>query len=84
MQIDSNMTREVCRLFADHLHIEIPSNTDLIDSGLIDSLMLVNLLLQLEQTFGITVLMDELDLEDFRTVETIAAYVSNARLRAVS
>ena len=67
-----------------HLHIEIPSNTDLIDSGLLDSLMLVNLLLQLEQTFGITVVMDELDLEDFRSVETIAAYVSNARLCAVS
>ena len=71
------MNERIRQVFADHLHVEIPSDdVDLIDSGLLDSLLLVDLLVRLEKEFGFTVVMDELDLEDFRTVRSMAAYVS--------
>ena len=70
------MNEQICKLFANHLYIQIPANDiDLIDGGLLDSLMLVDLLVKLEQEFQITVAMDKLDLEDFRTVERIGDYV---------
>jgi acyl carrier protein len=38
--------------------------------------VLVELLLQLEQEFGIDVVMADLDVDDFRTVNSIAAFVT--------
>jgi acyl carrier protein len=35
----------------------------------------VELLFQLERTFGIEISFDELDIENFRTVDTIAGYI---------
>ena len=80
MQTNTDLTTTICRLFADHLAIEVPSTeTDLIEIGLLDSLAMVDLLVQLEREFGFTVVMDELDVEDFRSVERIAAYVARCR-----
>jgi acyl carrier protein len=68
----------VTRLFAEQLHIEVPSpESDLIEAGAIDSLSLVELLVQIERAFGVTVSMDDLDLASFRTVERIAQYVAS-------
>lgn len=68
----------VARLFAEQLHVDVPSpETDLIDAGAIDSLSLVELLVQIERAFGVTVSMDDLDLANFRTVERIADYVAS-------
>jgi acyl carrier protein len=38
--------------------------------------VLVELLLQLEQEFGIDVVMADLEIDDFRTVNSIAAFVT--------
>jgi acyl carrier protein len=68
-------------LFLETLDIRIDSNeTDLIETGLLDSLVLVELLLQLEQEFDVDVVAADLEIDDFRSVETIAAFVT--RLRA--
>jgi D-alanine--poly(phosphoribitol) ligase subunit 2 len=65
------------QLFLGALDIRIDSvETDLIEAGLLDSLVLVELLLQLEQEFGIDVVMADLDVDDFRTVNSIAAFVT--------
>jgi acyl carrier protein len=64
------------RIFLDSLQIELPSTTtDLIDSGLLDSLALVTLLYEVEQAFAITFPFDALDIERLRTVERIATLV---------
>jgi acyl carrier protein len=77
---DVDLAKTICRLFADELAIEIPeTDTDLVQCGLLDSLTLVDLLVHLERSFGFTVVMDELDLEDFRSVDRIAAYVDRCR-----
>ena len=75
-----DLTGPICRVFTEHLAITVPAtDTDLIESGLLDSLALVNLLMQLENEFQITVAMEQLDIEDFRNVERIADYVLRSR-----
>ncbi|NNE91600.1 MAG: D-alanine--poly(phosphoribitol) ligase subunit 2 [Verrucomicrobiales bacterium] len=71
-----DLTETIIQIFADHLAIDIDDiELDLIDEGLLDSLAVVDLLLQLEKQLGFTVVMEELDLEDLRTVRRIEALV---------
>jgi D-alanine--poly(phosphoribitol) ligase subunit 2 len=64
-------------LFAEQLHINVPSaDTDLLGTGLLDSLQLVELLLQLEQHFGIRVPIDSIELDDLRTLARLARLVA--------
>ena len=44
-------------------------------SGVLDSLTLVQLLLDLEQRFGVTIPLEELEIDDFRSVNSIARLV---------
>jgi D-alanine--poly(phosphoribitol) ligase subunit 2 len=64
-------------LFAETFNIEVPApDTDLLESGLLDSFQFVELLLQLERRFGLRVRIDELELDDLRTLERIARRVA--------
>ena len=71
--------RSLRELFLQGLHIEAPSpDTDLFESGTLDSLQLVELLLQLEQRFGVRVAIESIDLDQLRTLERIAKLVEAA------
>jgi len=75
----TNALREqiVC-LFADALHLEVPAaDADLFETGILDSLAFVELLLQLEQRFGVIASVDDLELENFKSVERIADFVAS-------
>lgn len=62
------------------LHLAVDdAEADLLSSGLLDSLALVDLLARLEQTWSITIPLDQLDLEDVRSVRRIAALVARQR-----
>ncbi len=75
----TDITDRVRRIFSDSLSVQVPANdTDLIDGGLLDSLALVELLFQVEREFGIEVSFDDLDIENFRTVERIAQFIERA------
>lgn len=64
-------------LFAESFHIEVPSpDTDLLESGLLDSFQFVELLAQLERQFGLRLRIDDIELDDLRTLERIARMVS--------
>lgn len=76
MLTDGVLRDQIKTLFAQHMNVEIPSHeTDLLESGLLDSMGLVDLLVHIEKTFGLTIGLEELDVEDFRSVATIAAVV---------
>jgi acyl carrier protein len=65
-------------LFEDALSVPAPaSDVDIIDSGLLDSLALVTLLFEMEAEFGMQIPLDSLEIEDFRTIERIAALVAD-------
>ncbi len=64
---------EIVEFFRGTLRIEVESDADdLIESGLLDSLALVELLFFLESRFGVIVDVANLDLEQIRTVQAIS------------
>jgi methoxymalonate biosynthesis acyl carrier protein len=64
-------------LFARRLNLNVPSvDTDLVETGLLDSLTLVELLAQLEETFGVSISTDDLEFENFRSIGSIAVFVA--------
>jgi methoxymalonate biosynthesis acyl carrier protein len=76
MNGDSAVADRLARIFPDALHMEAPAiDTDLFDTGILDSLAFVELLLRLEQEFGVDVSVDDLELDNFRTLGTIAQFV---------
>jgi acyl carrier protein len=72
----ADLYAELAALFTDNLRVEVPSpETDLLASGRIDSLGVVELLFQLEQRFGIRVQTDDLEVNHFRSLAAIAVFV---------
>jgi acyl carrier protein len=70
------LVEKVAAIFSQYLNIEAPSSdTDLLVTGMLDSLALVELLLRLEQTFGVRISVDDLELDDFRSLDSIARFV---------
>jgi len=68
---------KLTELFARKLNLDVPSfETDLVGTGLLDSLALVELLAQLEETFGVPISTDDLELENFRSIDSIAGFVT--------
>lgn len=66
----------VTKLFSEKMHLDIPSvDADLFASGALDSLAFVELLLHLEQEFGIRVPLEELELDYFRSISRIAEFI---------
>lgn len=66
--IQKNVTSIVCET----LTLEtVEFEEDLIDSGVLDSLSLVQLMVALEEEFNIRIEPEDLDFEDYRSVESI-------------
>jgi methoxymalonate biosynthesis acyl carrier protein len=80
-----NLESQLIRLFAEKLNVEVPSvETDLIDTGLVDSLAFVEFLAQLEAGFGIHVSLEDLEIDRFRTISSIARFIATKRGTAVA
>jgi acyl carrier protein len=59
------------------IYVEAPSaDTDLMESGLLDSLTLVELMSSLEEQFGINISFDEIEIDNFRSARRIAEFVN--------
>ena len=66
----------VAKLFVDAMHLDVPSvDTDLFETGVLDSLAFVELLLQLEREFGVTTAVEDLEVDNFRSIARIAEFV---------
>lgn len=64
-------------LFVESFHVEVPSSdTDLLETGILDSFQFVELLLGLEQRFGFRIKIENIDLDDLRTLARIARLVA--------
>jgi acyl carrier protein len=67
----------IIHLLSERIHVEAPSaDTDLMESGLLDSLTLVELMSSLEEQFGITISFDEIEIDNFRSARRIAEFVN--------
>jgi acyl carrier protein len=76
----SSVLAEVTAIFTRDLHIEVPSpDADLLATGRLDSVAMVELLLQLEKHFGLRVDMEDLEVDHFRSIAAIAAFIAARR-----
>ena len=73
----SDCIKQIQIIFSDILLREVDSpTTDLLDTGILDSMALVELLASLEQKFSLTLNIIDLDLENFRSIQSIGEFVS--------
>jgi acyl carrier protein len=77
---EAGIAARIDAILRDELKLKVPSpDTDLLAAGLIDSLALVNLIFHLEQTFSVTTTVDDLDPDNFATVERMTRFVQARR-----
>ncbi|PYS95471.1 MAG: hypothetical protein DMF50_08625 [Acidobacteria bacterium] len=82
MPEQATLERRIGGLFLSRLHLEVPSaDTDLFDTGILDSMGFVELLATLEEEFCIRVPLDDVDMGTFRSLARIAEFVAR-RMRA--
>jgi len=71
---------KITAIFRERLKLDVPSpQTDLLQAGLMDSLTFVELLVHLEQEFGLTISIQNLEVENVRSLARIADFVRSQR-----
>jgi acyl carrier protein len=68
----------VHRIFRESLELDVDVDTDVIAGGMLDSLAFVQLLLALEEEFGVKVDLSDLELDDFSSVARVAHLVATS------
>jgi acyl carrier protein len=68
---------EIRALIAEKLMVNVESpQTDLLQDGVLDSVSLVQLILHLEERFGVRIELQDLELDDLKSVGSIANLVA--------
>jgi acyl carrier protein len=55
---------------------QITTETDLLDAGYLDSLMLMELVVTLEEQYGVSIGSDEVSPQNFRSIRSLASFVA--------
>ena len=72
-----SLQQRIQAIFNEKLQVEMPPvDLDLFETGLIDSLVFVDLLLALEEEFSMEIALDRVNLDDFRSIARIASFIS--------
>ena len=75
-------TSQVQDLLREQLFVDVDSpEEDLLSSGLLDSLALVQLLVSIEEGFGVRIALSDLQLDDIRSISSIANLIANRRAK---
>jgi acyl carrier protein len=70
------------RIFREALNVDVPSSTtDVITAGLLDSLAVVTLLFEVEREFDLRIPPEDVDIENLRTIDRIAALTERLALQ---
>ncbi|MGH8930848.1 MAG: phosphopantetheine-binding protein [Egibacteraceae bacterium] len=76
MRGHGDLAKRISLLIRDLLTVDIPTpDTDLIDTGVLDSIAVVSLIVGLEEAYGHELPLDGFDVEYFRTPGRIADYL---------
>ena len=77
MDQQKQLQRQIADIFAGRFDTKLESDdVDLLETGLVDSVKIVDLVLELEQRFGVSLPFEELEIEDFRTVPRLAERIA--------
>jgi D-alanine--poly(phosphoribitol) ligase subunit 2 len=79
MLSDGGLVDRIGTLLLEKLQVKAESpDLDLLAGGLVDSVGLVELILELEQHFGIDLPVENLEVEDFRSIRSLARLVARS------
>ena len=71
------------QILSEKLLVDVDSpDADLLQAGLLDSIALIQLLVHMEESFVVKVSLDDLEIDDLRSVRSIAGMVANRRAAA--
>jgi len=68
--------REYINKLASEKNISVNDDTDLFESGVLDSMGILQLLLYINDTLGITIPLEDLQTENFQTINAIIKLVN--------
>jgi len=72
-----SLEEKLMQLLADKLKVSVGfPDEDLIENGMLDSLMLVDLLLHVDQEFGVLINLEQVEIDDLRSVSRIARLIA--------
>ena len=72
-----SLQQQISDIFAERFDTKLESDeVDLLETGLVDSVKIVELVLEIEQRFGVSLPFEELEIEDFRTVPRLAERIA--------
>jgi len=72
----------IVALFSEKLRLKAPPpEADLFETRILDSLGLVVLMVELEKAFGTRVSLQDLEVDNFRSIERIAEYIASQKSR---
>ncbi|MEU9607404.1 acyl carrier protein [Streptomyces sp. NPDC048057] len=76
---DDELVAELQKYFSTLTHTELGPDDDYFTLGLVASLQALQIVTHVEQTYGITVDVADLDLDNFRTAARVAGFVTAKR-----
>ena len=77
MLSEEDVASQVQALLAEKLFVTVESHeTDLLAAGILDSLTLVQMVMHLEEHFGLRVSVEDLEIEDLRSIHAISHLVA--------
>lgn len=82
---ESLIQRRLRELFAERLGVEVPSHGEgLVSGALIDSLVLVELLFQIEEEFDVTVDVERIETEDLESLSGLERLIRRSPRREIA
>ncbi|NJO36376.1 MAG: acyl carrier protein [Rhizobiales bacterium] len=74
---ETDIKQSLTRFFLDQFKVELSSTgEDLIEAGILDSLMLIEVVMFMETEFAVTTELDDLEMENFLTIDNMARFVA--------
>ncbi len=76
---------KIAGFFARHLHAaEVDGDEDIFAAGLVNSLFAIQIVLFVEKEFGLRVENEDLELDNFRSINAIAGFVARKQAALAS
>ena len=77
MADSKNLNEQLSQLFASELYLEVASpEVDLLEAGVLDSALIVEILLLVDRHFGISIPVETLELDSIRSISSIAGLIA--------
>lgn len=77
------MEEKIIKILREHIdelkEIEVKPDTELISSGYLESFDIISIVVSLEEAFGVELSLDNMELEDFNTVKSIAEMLDRVK-----